>query len=217
MSAFPKRETHFFVWGATPETDAFALAEWLGRSFCTGSLRKGGCLLFSHAVAHFARAFARQLAKLAIEAGQGHIAPLGGIFPVSIYSRRKALPLPLRCGRGGYNRKARIPMRCKIFDAGSIRSYCRAVPAFRSGKARHNGWKHRSLQVRLRQDAKGQPGGGRRDVHACIECFSPATLRIGGCRAFWPAIHPPPSERVSGYRGPRQWSHPVWGRRYVPP
>ena len=80
MSAFPKRETHFFVWGATPETDAFALAEWLGRSFCTGSLRKGGCLLFSHAVAHFARAFARQLAKLAIEAGQGHIAHLVAYF-----------------------------------------------------------------------------------------------------------------------------------------
>ena len=80
MSAFPKRETHFFVWGATPETDAFALAEWLGRSFCTGSLRKGGCLLFSHAVAHFARACARQLAKLAIEAGQGHIAHLVAYF-----------------------------------------------------------------------------------------------------------------------------------------
>ena len=86
MSAFPKRETHFFVWGATPETDAFALAEWLGRSFCTGSLRKGGCLLFSHAVAHFARAFARQLAKLAIEAGQGHIATWWHISSIDLFS-----------------------------------------------------------------------------------------------------------------------------------
>ncbi len=79
MSAFPKRETHFFVWGATPETDAFALAEWLGRSFVPAHSGRG-MSAFSHAVAHFARAFARQLAKLAIEAGQGHIAHLVAYF-----------------------------------------------------------------------------------------------------------------------------------------
>ncbi|MFQ7003733.1 MAG: hypothetical protein ACLRRT_08705 [Ruthenibacterium lactatiformans] len=60
-----KRETHSYEGNAR---QIFALAEWLGRSFVPAHSGRG-CLLFRMRL-RISRAFARQLAKLAIEAGR---------------------------------------------------------------------------------------------------------------------------------------------------